>query len=81
MSDYLGRVKLFLILAFFVLAAGAIAYDRLWVAPGRDCEAAHNWWDPKLRICGRTVWIPDLTHRAAPSNAQKPWEALPQKVR
>ena len=37
--------------------------------------------DPKLRICGRTVWIPDLTHRRAPSSAQKPWDMLPQKVR
>ncbi len=81
MSDYLGRVKLFLILAFFVLAAAAIAYDRLWLAPGRDCEAAHNWWDPKLRICGRTVWIPDLTHRRPANGAQKPWDMLPQKVR
>ena len=81
MSDYLGRVKLFLIGAFVVLAAGFIAYDQLWVEPGRACEQAHNWWDPKTRICGRTIWIPDLTHRRAPSNAQKPWDMIPQKVR
>ena len=81
MSDYLGRVKLFLICAFFVLAAAAIAYDRLWLEPGRACEAAHNWWDPKTRICGRTIWIPDLTHRPAPSNAQRPWMLPERKVR
>jgi hypothetical protein len=81
MNDYLDKVKRVLVIAFFVLAGAAIAYDRLWLAPGRACEAAHNWWDPEKRICGRTVWIPDLTHRPVPSNAQKPWEMPEQKVR
>jgi hypothetical protein len=81
MNDYLDQVKRILVIAFFVLSAAVIAYDRLWLEPGRVCEAAHNWWDPKTRICGRTIWIPDLTHRPAPSNAQKPWEQDPQKVR
>jgi len=81
MNEYLGRVKLFLIGAFFVLAAGAFVYDHYWVGPGRECEANHNWWDPKLRVCGKVVWVPDMTHRPAPSNAQRPWIQPIQKVR
>ncbi len=81
MNGYLTRVKLALIIAFFVLAGLFVVYDVYWVGPGRACEAAHNWWDPKTRICGHTIWIPDITHRPVPSNQQKPWEQIPQKVR
>lgn len=81
MNDYLANVKRLVILGFFLCAGAAILYDRVWLAPGRACEAAHNWWDPEKRICGRTVWIPDLTHRPAASNAQRPWEMDPRKVR
>jgi hypothetical protein len=81
MGEYLNKVKWALFLAFLALSAGFIAYDRIWLEPGRQCEAAHNWWDPKTRICGHTIWIPDLTRRKAPSNAQRPWMMPEQKVR
>lgn len=66
--------------AFVLASAGIWGYEWYFVRPGRLCEQAHRWWDAKLHRCLQPIWIPDLTHRPAPSNVAKPWTVPGREV-
>lgn len=48
---------------FAVLAAGAFAYDRFYVAPSEACEKTGRWWYEEGRECVQPIYLPDITGR------------------
>ncbi len=69
MNGFLRHINL-VFLGLFALAVVAITtYQLLWIEPAKQCEAAGNWWDGENRVCGRVVYLPDITHRPMGSKA------------
>ena len=49
---------------FVVALCGVFAFEYFYRAPGQRCEANGGWWDMAERVCGRVIYIPDITGRA-----------------
>lgn len=69
MTRFLSRVELVFLVLLGIAMIAIFAYQRLWLDPGKRCEAAGNWWDPANRVCGHVVYLPDITHRPPGSKA------------
>lgn len=63
MNRTIDRLKLIFLGVFFLGAAGAWAYQILWVKPAKECENQQRWWDPETRTCATPLYIPALTGR------------------
>lgn len=50
---------------FVLMIVGILLLQRIWVDPGRRCEANGGWYDIEQRICARPVYLPDITKRPA----------------
>lgn len=50
---------------FAVLAGGAFAYQRFYVAPADACEQSGRWWYEAGRECVQPIYLPDITGRPA----------------
>lgn len=50
---------------FVVLALGAVAYQRFYVAPEDRCEAQGRWWYAEEQRCVTPTYLPDITGRPA----------------
>ncbi len=48
---------------FLVLAGGAVAYQRFYVAPADACERTGRWWYEEGRECVQPIYLPDITGR------------------
>ncbi len=59
------RIRTIFLAAFALCIAGVWALQVYYVQPRQRCEASHNWWDSRQRVCGHVVYIPDITHRPA----------------
>ena len=63
MNRLIDRLKLFFLGLFAISCVGVWAYQLLWVAPRKACEAHRNWWDPASRVCATPIYLPNLTGR------------------
>ncbi|WGM32872.1 hypothetical protein [Brevundimonas sp. NIBR11] len=50
---------------FAVLALGAVAYQRFYVAPEDACTRSGRWWYEEGRECVQPIYLPDITGRPA----------------
>lgn len=50
---------------FVVLALGAVAFQRFYVAPEDKCESEGRWWYGEERTCLTPIYLPDITGRPA----------------
>jgi hypothetical protein len=65
MNRFIDRLKLFFLGVFAISCIGVWAYQLLWVAPEKRCEAHGDWWDPHTRVCATPIYLPNLTGRPA----------------
>lgn len=63
MNRLIDRLKLLFLGLFAISCVAVWAYELLWVAPKKACEAHDNWWDPSSRVCATPIYLPDLTGR------------------
>lgn len=69
MGDTISRVMWGFVAVFFVAIGAVTVYEVVWAAPGRNCLAAHKWWDPDKRVCATPIELKTFTgrpNRAAP---------------
>lgn len=59
------RLSILFIGMFAVLAAGAFAYQRFYVAPEDACTQSGRWWYEEGRECVQPIYLPDITGRPA----------------
>ena len=69
MNRILNRNDLVFLALLAYAALVSWATQALWITPGKQCEAAGNWWDASTRTCGHVVYLPDITHRPIGSKA------------
>lgn len=50
---------------FVLMVVGIVLLQRIWVDPGRRCEASGRWYDIEHRVCAQPIYIPDITGRPA----------------
>jgi hypothetical protein len=74
MNRFIDRLKLFFVGVFAISCIAIWAYQLLWVAPYKRCEARGAWWDPATRVCATPIFLPQLTGRplGAPPVTAKP---------
>ena len=48
---------------FALTVVGIILLQRIWLDPGRRCEADGMWYDIQHRVCAQPIYIPDITGR------------------
>lgn len=63
MNRLIDRLKIFFLGLFAISCVVVWAYQLLWVAPMKACEAHGNWWDPISRVCATPIYLPNLTGR------------------
>lgn len=59
----IDRLKLIFLGLFALITAGTLLVHFVWVWPGKQCEAAGEWWDWRTRTCARPILISDITGR------------------
>lgn len=59
------RLSILFLGIFAVLAGGAFAYQRFYVAPADACEQTGRWWYEEGRECVQPIYLPDITGRPA----------------
>ena len=65
MNPLIDRMKVFFLGVFAIACVAVWAYQLLWVAPEKRCEAQGDWWDPQSRACATPIYLPNLTGRPA----------------
>ncbi len=82
MHKVIDRLKILVFGAFLVASAISVAVNFIWLAPGKACEQAGNWWDWRTRTCAHPILISDITGRVisdeASHKASKAARAAPQ---
>ena len=63
MPRFIDRLKLFFLGLFALITITIFVVQMVWIRPGRECEAAHNWWDWRTRTCAHPIPISDITGR------------------
>jgi hypothetical protein len=63
MNRLIDRLKIVFLGLFAISCVVVWAYQLLWVAPMKACEAHGNWWDPSSRVCATPIYLPNLTGR------------------
>ena len=71
MNPVIDRLKIFFLGLFLVISTGILVVHYVWVWPGQQCEAAHNWWDWRTRTCAHPIPISDLTGRIIKDDASR----------
>ena len=59
----IDRLKLFFLGLFAFITAATLIVHFVWIWPGKECEAAHKWWDWRTRVCAQPILISDVTGR------------------
>ncbi len=63
MNRLIDRLKIFFLGLFAISCVVVWAYQVLWAAPRKACEAHGDWWDPSSRVCATPIYLPNLTGR------------------
>jgi hypothetical protein len=59
------RLSILFLGIFAVLVAGALAFQRFYVAPAEACANSGRWWYEEGRECVQPIYLPDITGRPA----------------
>jgi hypothetical protein len=77
MTRFIPRVMLAFVALFAVSVVAIIIYAVYWQAPAQRCELHGNWWDAADRVCGKPIFLPNITHRPLGAPKLKPGDIQP----
>ena len=63
MKSNIPRIARAFVIVFAVIVTVIVVTQMIWINPGKECEAAGNWWDWRERTCARPILISDITGR------------------
>jgi len=63
MNRTIDRLKLIFLGLFALTTVTIFVVHYVWVWPGKECEAAHKWWDWRTRTCAQPILVSDITGR------------------